>query len=65
MTPTDLFPGSPTVAIRIVTTPRCSTGSTDELEPVLVVVVDVSSSSPEHAVTPTASAARRPTNANQ
>src|SRR4249920_157185 len=61
MTPTDLFPGSPTVAIWIVTTPRFSTGRTDEL--VLVVSVEVVAVDPElppHAVAPTDSAASRP-----
>ena len=60
-TPTDLFPGSPTVAIEVVTTPRFATG-TDELEVVLVVVVDFLLL--PHPVTPTESATNRPTNAN-
>ena len=60
-TPTEGLPGSPTVAIGIVTTPRFGT-ETDELEVVLVVVDDEL----PHAVAPTESAASRPmTTANR
>jgi len=61
------LPGSPTVAIGIVTTPRFATGRTAELELVLVVagVVVEDDLPPKHALPPTASAARRPTNASR
>src|SRR3954470_11863385 len=67
-TPTDGFPGSPTVAVAIVTTPRFATGSADEPVVVLVVLAVVSVSAEvvasddlsfEHAVTPRTSAAQR------
>src|SRR5206468_8313229 len=67
-TPTEALPGSPTVAIGIVTTPRFMTGRTDEPEVVLVVVVEVvvaDDLSPEHAVAPTVSTASRPTSASR
>jgi len=63
------LPGSPTVAIGIVTTPRFATGRTGELELVLVavaaevVVVDIVPL--EHAVAPTDSATSRPTNVSR
>src|SRR6476661_5614035 len=65
-TPTDGFPGSATVAIAIVTTPRFSIGRTDEL--VLVVSVEVVVVDPEfppHAVAPSDRAASRPTSVNR
>src|SRR6266516_6884031 len=60
-TPTEGLPGSPTVAIGIVTTPRLATGS-DELEVVLDVVADELDDEP-HAVAPTESATSRATKA--
>src|SRR5438034_2528645 len=68
-TPTEGLPGSPTVALGIVSTPRFATGRADELELVLVVVaakvVAVDDLWLEHAVAPTDSAASRPTNARR
>src|SRR5207244_12832253 len=70
-TPTEGLPGSPTVAIGIVTTPRFATGRSDEpvVVPVeLVVAAEVVAEddlSPEHAVAPTVSAASRPTSASR
>src|SRR6266436_2089051 len=61
-TPTEGFPGSPTIAIAMVTTPRLATGRTDELELVLVLVDDLWL---EHAVAPTDSTASRPTSASR
>ena len=78
-TPTEGFPGSPTIDIGIVTTPRFATGRTDSDS------FDVDSDSPEdsasledpdalevvvddelpHAATPTESAVSRPMNANR
>src|SRR5213082_3219872 len=64
-TPAEGFPGSPTVAIRIVTTPRFVTGRTDEVDPVVVDdVVDEESELEEerlHPVAPTESAASKAT----
>jgi hypothetical protein len=59
-TPTEGFPGSPTIAIGIVTTPRFATGSDRPEEVVLVVVV---LDDEPHAVAPTASAVSTPTSA--
>src|SRR6058998_1441509 len=69
-TPTEGLPGSPTVAIGIVSTPRFATGRTDVLEPVVVraeVVVpdDELLEPPKHPVAPTAIAASRPANATR
>src|SRR4051794_5925337 len=65
-TPTERLPGSPTVAVAIVTTPRFSTGST---ELVLVVssadVVVVADESPPHALVPTARAASSATSTHR
>jgi hypothetical protein len=58
------LPGSPTVAIRIVTTPRFAIGRTDELELVVVDVVDEESDLEDerlHPVAPTESAASKAT----
>src|SRR5437867_13070039 len=57
-TPTEGLPGSPTVAIGIVTTPRFSIGTDEVVLVVVVAVVD----DPPHAVAPIESAASRPTN---
>jgi len=63
------LPGSPTVAIGIVTTPRFATGRTAELEPVLVVVVAAVVAEddlpPKHPVAPSESAVSRPMSANR
>src|SRR5271169_1440094 len=72
-TPTEEFPGSPTIAIGIVTTPRFATGRTDsgsfevdsdspEDSDSLEVVVD---EEPPHAASPTESAAKRPTSTSR
>src|SRR6266480_6053208 len=61
-TPTEGLPGSPTVAVWIVTTPRFAVGRTDE--PVLVVLLD-DLPMPRHAVAPTEMAASRPTSASR
>src|SRR5216110_2370779 len=67
-TPTGGLPGSPTIAVSTVTTPRFATGRTAEPELVLVVVaaefVAVDDLWLEHAVAPTDSAASKPTNAS-
>src|SRR5271154_1225033 len=72
-TPTEGFPGSPTTAIGIVTTPRFDTGSTDSdssdvdsdsLEDADALELVVDDELP-HAVTPTESAASTPTNASR
>jgi hypothetical protein len=58
------LPGSPTVAIRIVTTPRFATGRADELELVVVDVVDEESDLEDerlHPAAPTESAASKAT----
>src|SRR5213082_3431678 len=66
-TPTEGLPGSPTVAIGIVTTPRFATGRTAELELMLVAgtVVVEDDLPPKHAVAPTDSAASKTTNASR
>src|SRR5437660_6134524 len=64
-TPTEELPGSPTVAIGIVTTPRFATGRTAELELVRVVEAGEVDLPPKHAVAPTDSAASRPMNASR
>src|SRR5271167_2753703 len=58
ITPTEGFPGSPTTAIGIVTTPLFATGRTDSGSLVLVLDDD-----PPQAATPTDSAASKPTTA--
>ena len=58
ITPTEGFPGSPTVAIVTVTTPRLGTWTPSELEVVLVVVPDeleLDDEPLEHAVAQTES----------
>ena len=62
-TPTDGFPGSPTVAMRSVTTPRFAIPAPDEPElglvvPATLVVLD---DLPPQAAAPTESATNRPT----
>src|SRR6478736_1115599 len=69
-TPTEGLPGSPTVAIGIVTTPRFATATTGELERVVapaevVLDDDLSLEPPKHPVAPSDSAASKPTNANR
>jgi hypothetical protein len=61
-TPTEGLPGSPTVAIGIVSTPLLATGRTDDLVFVVVDEVFVLDDEPsEQAVAPSKSAASRPT----
>src|SRR3954467_11881280 len=64
-TPTDGLPGSPTVAIAIVTTPRFATGRTVELVVVTAELVLSDESLPKHAVAPSGSAASRPMSASR
>src|SRR5881397_19136 len=61
-TPTEGLPGSPTVAVWIVTTPRFAVGRSDE--PVLVVLLD-DLPPPRHAVAPTETTASRATSASR
>src|SRR5881397_2838754 len=64
-TPTEGLPGSPTVAIVIVTTPRFATGRTGALDPVLVTFFTLAAALSPHPVALTDNAASRPRSASE